>query len=162
MILAVYMAGRSLLLYNVNSAAYQSEELDSQNIMVSMVSGDMHQYTLFALGIMPYIMSSLFMWIFMAVRGAEFKARISPQKTQRLTMAVMIIIAFAFAVSRAEGLVFKESVLDTEILKAIAILEMIIGAVIIYKMANLNKEHGIGAQMPIIVVNILEIGRAHV
>lgn len=156
MILAVYMAGRSLLLYNVNSAAYQSEELDSQNIMVSMVSGDMHQYTLFALGIMPYIMSSLFMWIFMAVRGAEFKARISPQKTERLTMAVMIIIAFAFAVSRAEGLVFKESVLDTEILKAIAVLEMIIGAVIIYKMTILNKEHGIGAQMPIIFVNILD------
>ena len=156
LILAVYMAGRSLLLYNVDSAAYQSEELDSQNIVVSMVSGDIHQYTLFALGIMPSIMASLFMWIYMAVRGTEYKARTSPQKTQRLTMAAMVIIAFAFAVSRAERLIFKESVLDIEILKAIAVLEMTIGAIIIYKMSNLNKEHGIGAQMPIIVVNILD------
>lgn len=156
LILAVYMAGRSLLLYKVNSAAYQSEELDSQNIMVSMVSGDMHQYTLFALGIMPYIMASLFMWIYMAVRGNEYKTRVSPQKTERLTMAAMIVIAFAFAVSRAEGLVFKESSLDPEILKAIAVLEMTIGAIIIHKMANWNKKYGIGAQMPIILVNILD------
>ena len=155
LILAVYMAGRSLLLYNVDSAAYHSVELDSQNIVVSMVSGDIHQYTLFALGIMPSILASLFMWIFMAVRGTEYKARTSPQKTQRLTMAAMVIIAFAFAVSRAERLIFKESVLDIEILKAIAVLEMTIGAIIIYKIANLNKEHGIGGQMPIILVNIL-------
>jgi len=156
LILAVYMAGRSLLLYNVNSAAYQSEELDSQNIVISMVSGDIHQYTLFALGIMPYIMSSMLMWIYMALRGNEYKSRVSPQKTQRLTMAVMIIIAFAYAVSRAERLVFKESTLDIDILKAIAILEMVIGAIIICKMTEFNKEHGIGGQMPLIFVNILD------
>ena len=52
MILAVYMAGRNLLLYGVDSAAYQLEELNSQNIVNSMISGDRYQYTLFALGIM--------------------------------------------------------------------------------------------------------------
>ncbi len=55
MILAVYMAGRSLLLYNVDTAAYQLEEQNSENIMISMISGDRYQYTVFALGIMPYI-----------------------------------------------------------------------------------------------------------
>ena len=53
MILTVYMVGRSLLLYNIDPAAYELAELDTQNIMISMISGDRYQYTLFALGIMP-------------------------------------------------------------------------------------------------------------
>lgn len=146
MILAVYMAGRSLLLYNVNTDAYQLEELNSENIMISMISGDRYQYTVFALGIMPYITSTLIMWIFMAVKGAEFRSRFSPQKMERLTLALMILTAVAFALSRADGLIFRQSGLPREALEAIAALEMTIGAILIYKMANLNKEHGAGAR----------------
>ena len=102
MILAVYMAGRSLLLYNVDTAAYQLEEQNSENIMISMISGDRYQYTVFALGIMPYITSTLIMWIFMAVKGAEFRSRLSPQKTERLTLVLMILTAVAFALSRVK------------------------------------------------------------
>lgn len=156
LILVTYMAGRSLLLYNVDPAAYQLEELDSQNIMISMISGDRYQYTLFALGIMPYITATLTIWIFMAIKGTEFRSRFSPQKTERFTFILMLAIAVAFALSRAEDLVFRESVLDIRALKAIAVLEMTIGAIMIHKMANFNKEHGIGGQIPIILVNILD------
>lgn len=156
LILAVYMAGRSLLLYNIDPAAYQFEELDSQNIMISIISGDRHQYTLFALGVMPYITATLIMWVVMAVRGSEFKARVSPRRTERHTLILMIVIACAFAISRADELVFKKSVFSLEILKAIAVLEMIAGAVVIYRIAKLNQEHGIGAQTPVILVNILD------
>lgn len=156
LILAVYMVGRSLLLYHVDPAAYQLEELDSQNILVSMVSGDRYQYTLFALGIMPYITATLAMWFFMAVKGSEFRARFSPQRTERLTLVLMITIAAAFSVSRAGELVFQRSDLDIKVLQVIAVIEMTIGAIMIYKMAFLNKEHGIGGQTPIIFVNILD------
>ncbi len=156
LILAIYMVGRSFLLYNVDPAAYQLEELNSQNIMISMISGDRYQYTVFALGIMPYITSTLIMWIFMAIRGAEFKARFSPQKMERVTLMLMITIAIITAVSRAEGLVFKESAMDTQTLKVIAVLEMTTGAAVIYKIANVNKEWGIGGNSPIILVNILD------
>lgn len=156
LILAVYMAGRSLLLYNVDSAAYQLEELNSQNIMISMISGDRYQYTLFALGVMPYIMASLIMWIFMAVLGTEFRNRFSPRKTQRLTWILMLSLSIAMAVSRVDNLVFKASNLTTDTLKAIAVLEMTAGALMIYKMTEWNREHGIGDRMPIILVNILD------
>ena len=156
LILAVYMAGRNLLLYNVDSAAYQLEELNSQNIVNSMISGDRYQYTLFALGIMPYITANLIIWVLTALQGDEARARSSPRRTQRLTFAVMLLLAVSFAVSRAEGLIFKESNLSVDILRAIATTEMIVGAVIVYMMATLNKKHGIGAQMPIILVNILD------
>ncbi len=156
LILAVYMAGRSLLLYKVDSAAYQLEELDSQNIMFSMISGDRYQYTIFALGIMPYITATLLMWVYMAIRGAEFRARSSPQKTERMTLIVMLLLAASFAISRADGLIFRESKLPSEALKMIAVVEMIAGAFVIHKMANWNKTRGIGGQTPIILVNILD------
>ena len=156
MILLVYMAGRNLLLYNVDSAAYQLEELSSQNIVNSMISGDRYQYTLFALGIMPYITANLIMWVWTALQGDEARARSSPRKSQQLTFAVMLLLAASFAVSRTEGLIFKESALSLDVLRVIATEEMIVGAVIVYIMATLNRKHGIGAQMPIILVNILD------
>lgn len=156
LILAGYMLGRSLLIYNVDPAAYQLEELNSQNIMISMLSGDRHRYTLFALGIMPYITANLFILIFMAIKGREFKARISPRRMGRFTLILMILIAVASAISRVGGLVFKESNLDSEILKVIAVLEMTTGALIIYKMAKANQEYGVGRQTPIILVNVLD------
>ena len=156
MILLVYMAGRNLLLYNVDSAAYQLEELSSQNIVNSMISGDRYQYTLFALGIMPYITANLIIWVWTALQGDEARARSSPRRTQRLTFAVMLLLAASFAVSRAEGLIFKESALPLDALRVIVAAEMIVGAVIVYTMATWNRKHGIGAQMPIILVNILD------
>lgn len=156
LILAIYMVGRSFLLYNVDPVAYQLEELNSQNIMISMISGDRYQYTVFALGIMPYITSMLIMWIFMAIRGAEFKTRFSPQKMERVTLTLMIVIAVVSAVSRADSLVFKKSSVDIQTLKVIAVAEMTAGAAVIYKLASINKEEGIGGQTPIILVNILD------
>ena len=156
LILVIYMAGRSILLYCVDPAAYQLEELDTQNIMASMISGDRYQYTVFALGVMPYIMSSLLMWLYAAIRGSDYKSRISPRKMSQATLALMMVIASVSALSRAGDLVFQESALDVQVLRAIAVAEMVAGAAVIYGMASLNKERGIGGQMPIILVNIVD------
>ena len=155
-ILAIYMIGRSILLYQVDPAAHQLEELNSQNILISMISGDRYQYTIFALGIMPYITSTLILWIYMAIRGAEYKARFSPQKLGRITLILMIAIAAALAMSRADKLTFQDSDIGIQTLKAIAVLEMTAGAIIIHKMAGANKERGIGGQTPLIMVNVLD------
>lgn len=157
LILAIYMAERSILLYQVDPAAYHLEELDSQNIMVSMISGDRYQYTVFALGIMPYITSSLLMWVFLALRGSDFKARFSPQKMARATLVLMLVIAVISAVSRASDLVFKDCPLEVRVLRAIAVVEMVVGACVIHGMASFNKERGIGGQTPIILVNIVDV-----
>lgn len=158
LIMVIYIIGRSLLLYGINPAAYQLEEsLDAQSIVISMISGERYQYTLFALGIMPYMVTNLIVWVFMAViRGTEFEARLSPGRAERFRLILMVVLAFAFAFSRAEGLMFKDSDLAIDTLRTIAVLEMVVGAVIIYGMANLNRDHGIGGQIPIILVNILD------
>lgn len=156
LVLAVYMAGRSLLLYHVDPAAYQLEELNAQNIIASMVSGDRYQYTVFALGIMPYITSNLLIWLYTALRGSDFKSRVSPRKMERATLALMLAIAAVSAVSRAGELVFKPSGLNMWILQTIAAVELLLGAVVIYQLAKLNKDHGIGGNAPIILVNIAD------
>lgn len=150
------MAGRTVLLYRVDPAAYQMEELDAQNIMISMISGDRYQYTVFALGIMPYITSSLLMWVYTAIRGSEYKVRVSPRKMARMTLWLMVVISLFSAISRTGDLVFKESPLDIQVLRAIAVAELVAGAAVIHAMASFNKREGIGGQMPIILVNILD------
>lgn len=156
LILAVYMIGRNILLYSVDADVYQLEELNSQNIMLSVIGGDRHQYTIFALGIMPYIASNLIIWIFMAIRGGKSRLLISPQKVERITMILMLIIAAVSAISRAEELAFTSSHIHVRILRIIAASEMVAGAFVMYKIANLNREHGIGGQSIIVLVNILD------
>ena len=99
---------------------------------------------------------SLILWIYMAIRGAEYKARFSPQKLGRITLILMIAIAAASAMSRADKLTFQDSDTGIQTLKAIAVLEMTAGAIIIHKMAGANKERGIGGQTPLIMVNVLD------
>lgn len=150
------MVGRSFLLFYVDASIYESATIDSQNIMLQMISGDRYRYTIFALGIMPYITASLIVWLVMALLGSEVRSRISPQKTKKITVFVLLLLAIALAVSRANELIFRESDIDDNILKGIAIIEMVVGAFIIYKMAEINKEHGIAGQTPLILVNILD------
>lgn len=156
LIVVIYMAGRTLLLYRVDPAAYQMKELDAQDIIVSMISGDRYQYTVFALGIMPYINANLIMWIVSALRSSDAKSRSSPKRMKRVTLALMLVIATMSAASRAGDLVFRESPLDVQLLRAIAVVEMVVGALVIHVMATFNKEKGIGGQTPIILVNILD------
>lgn len=144
------------MLYNVEPSVYQAGELDSQNIILSLVSGDRHRCTVFALGIMPYITSSLVMWILLSARGSEFKSRVSPQKLERYTLALMLPIAAMSAVSCAGDLLFRESRLSVGTLRGIAAGEMVAGALVIYRLANLNRERGLGGHAPILLVNIAD------
>lgn len=131
-------------------------ELDSQNIILSLISGDRHRCTIFALGLMPYITSNLVIWFFLFIRGIEFRSRVSPQKIERYTLALMLLVAVVSAVSRAGDLRFRASLFDVRVLRGIAVIEMVAGATAIYKMANLNKERGIGGHAPLLLVNIAD------
>lgn len=156
LIFMIYMGGRSVLLFYVDSLLYESTVIDSQNIMMQMISGDRYQYTVFALGIMPYITSSLLVSLVMALVGSEVRSRISPQRTKRLTLFVLVLLSIALAVSRASDLIFRESILDEDILRGIAVVEMVVGALVVYKLADVNKEYGIAGQTPLFLVNILD------
>ena len=58
-ILALYLIGRNILIYKIDVSAYHLDEIDQQNLLYSYLTGDRYKYTIFSLGIMPYITSSL-------------------------------------------------------------------------------------------------------
>lgn len=154
LVLAVYMAGRSVPLSGIDLAAHRLEGLE--NIMTAMVSGDRHQTSVFALGIMPYMISNLAVWLFMAIGGPGFRSRCSQQNVERATLVLMLAISVVLAVSRAEGLIFGASRFDIRVLRAVAVLEMVAGAAMICGIATLNKNRGIGGQSPIMLVNVVD------
>ena len=156
LILLIYMFGRSLLLFQIDAAAYELSDLNSENVVLSMISGDRYRYTIFALGIMPYFTGSLLVQIIFALLGSDFRSKFSPRKMQRITLSVVIVVTIAYAVSRVGDLIFLESDIDVRWLRGIAVLEMTIGALTIYKLADWNKKYGIAAQTPLIFVNILD------
>ena len=156
LILAIYVVGRNLLLYDIDAAAYQFAEIDSQHLMLAIISGDKYRYTIFALGIMPVMISGLIVQIFLALRGTEYRTRISPQRIKKITMIVLIIFTVIFAINHSGQLIFRESYLNLNALKAIAVIEMTAGVLAIYKMTDLNKEYGIGGQATIITVNAVD------
>lgn len=150
------MVGRNLLLYDIDAAAYQFAEIDSQHLMLAIISGDKYRYTIFALGIMPVMISGLIVQIFLALRGTEYRTRISPQRIKKITMIFLIIFTVIYAINHSGQLIFRESYLDLNALKVIAVIEMTAGVLAIYKMTDLNKEYGIGGQATIITVNAVD------
>lgn len=155
-ILAIYMVGRNILLFGIDADAFRPDNPDSYNLLMSMISGDRYRHTVFALGIMPYISASLTLMVYMAIRGSDYKSRTSPQKMERMTFILMFPFALMSAISFSTNLIFGDLGISNGVLRFIAIIEMIIGAVIIFKMAELNKNHGIGGQTAIICVNVLD------
>lgn len=156
LILLIYMLGRSLLLFQIDAAAYELADLNSENLVLSMVSGDRYRYTVFALGIMPYITGSLLVQVVFALLGSDFRSKFSPRRMEKITLTVVLIVTIAYAVSRVGDLIFIQGVMDVRWLRGIAVVEMTVGALTIYKMADLNRKYGIAAQTPLILVNILD------
>lgn len=156
LILAIYVVGRNLLLYDIDNSAYQFIEINSQNLMAALIIGEKYRYTIFALGIMPIMISGLLVQICLALISSESRERFSPNKIKKITMLVLISLSILSAIDHSKQLIFKESYFDFEILRVISVIEMVTGVLFIYWMTNLNKDHGIGGQSIIIIVNAID------
>lgn len=158
LVLIVFMIGRNIVVYGVDVSSLESQQENVQNILISLVSGDRYQCSIFALGITPYITSSILLMLVMVFFPKDVKKRISKQKTELVTTILSIVIAVFYAVSRAMQLEYvkNNSYFDSNGLLIIAILSFTIGALIIIGLIRINKDHGIGQQLPIIVFNIVD------
>lgn len=156
LILLVYIVGRKIPLYGINMDAYQGTDLSVSNLLMQSIGGDNYRYSLFALGISPYMISSMSIQMWTALRKTSNGTRISMYKTNRQTIAGMIAIAIIQAVIHVEELSFLPNGDMLYLVKATAVVEMITGAVIILWLSERNKKYGIGGQTALILVNILD------
>ena len=152
--LAVYSAGRVLLLYGIDQEYYAGMAKNSQTIILQMVSGDRYQYSIMAMGIMPYITASLLVSFVLLFRSSEAKALISKARSDRWTIRLSILLSILLSLIRAQSLVYRDMPVSRFWLRFISAAEMTGGAVLICFLAQLNQKYGIGGSSPFILVNI--------
>lgn len=156
LILLVYLLGKSLPLYMVDLSAYVHTDLNAEDLLVQSISGDIYQCSLFALGISPYMIASVIVQMISSFKRSDFKAKVSPKKMNRMTLALTLMLAMFQAFVQVQNLQFRV-VGDMLILaQIVAVFEMIAGAMIILWLSSRNKQYGIGGQSALIFVNIID------
>jgi len=157
-ILVAYYVGRSLTLYGVDASVYAGKSLNAEELFRQTISGDIYRCSLFALGISPYMISSILVQILSAFRGSEARARMSPRKITNITLAFTLIFSILLAFVRVQELTFlpADTYYDMLAAKIIAGVEMVAGAVLIIWLSSRNKKYGIGGQSALILLNVAD------
>lgn len=153
-VVLLYIIGRGVVLYGVDLESIHAESAGAQELLLSVVSGDRYRYSILALGIMPYITVSMLVTLVTMLRSADARARMSPRRIERMTYLLTMLVSLVLAITRAEELPYLDTGMAPLALKALTVLELMAGAVVILVMAAVNKKHGFAGQIPIILVNV--------
>jgi len=155
-ILLVYLVGKSIPLYGVDLSFYLQKEVNAEALLLQTVTGDIMQCSIFALGISPIMLASIFVQIGSAMRKSEHRAKSSPKRKQHITLIITLIMSIIQAVVQVENLQFRVTDQVLPIAKLIAAIEMVAGVMVIMWLITRNKTYGIGGQTALIFMNILE------
>ena len=156
LILLVYMLGKSLPLYGIDVAAYMNKTIEAEDLLVQTVSGDLYQCSILALGISPYMISSIVMQIISAFRSEDARKRTSPKKRNNAIIVTTFCITVVQAIMHVYDLQFDVKMKMIPLTYVIAVMEMITGVMVIIWLSSRNKQYGIGGQTPLILVNIID------
>ncbi len=159
-ILLVYLIGKSLPLYGINLDAYLHKTMDAEGLLLQTISGDIYRCSIFALGISPYMISSMLIQVVHAIQGSESRAKKSPKKTNQQVLGMTLFFAVIQSVLEVRKLQFAVAPEELFMARTIASTEMIAGVMIIIWLSTRNKQYGIGGQTAIIFTNILDGIRA--
>ena len=153
-ILMVYTVGRFIPLCGVDTDAYQGSTVDADNLLMQAIGGDSFQYSIFALGISPYVISSLVSQLGLLCLSSDYKSKMSPRKIRQIMLTGMLGLCIVQAFLKVNGLEFVGERNVQYLLKTVAVLELIAGAVLIFWMTERNKKYGIGGATVVFLFNI--------
>ena len=153
---SAYIIGKSLPLYMIDVNAYSDVFISAEELLLQTIRGDRYQYSLFALGVFPFMISNIALQIFLALKSSEAKARISPKKINSITIRVTLFISILMAVIQVQDLQFKVGGDLLFIARIIAVFEMVAGAMLIIWLSDRNKKYGIGGQSALIFINLFD------
>lgn len=156
LILLVYLIGRGIPLCGIDIPDYTHMTLDAQTLLMQTISGDRYRMSVFALGVSPYMIAGIVVQVLMALRSSDSRAKMSPKKLNRVTLAIMLLLSLCQAVFRLRDLEFTATAANRFLTEAAAVAEMVAGAFIILWLSERNKQYGIGGQTALILVNILD------
>lgn len=155
-IMFVYMFCRRITLFGADLSYYIHADMDAEQMLAQTIGGDIRKISVFALGISPYMIASIVMMMITAVIRANSKSRISMKNVNKITVALTLGIAVIQAclfISDMHYDVTREDLVKANIASA---TELVAGSMMIYWLITRNKEHGIGQQTALILINIQE------
>ena len=156
LIILLYLFGRNIPLFGIDTTEYAAASFSTEDILMQSIGGDIYRQSLMALGISPYMIASICVQIFMAVRNSDITSKISPKKMNRITLLVTIVLAFFQAIANINELNFVYGGRWLILSKAVCVCQMIAGVMVIIFLSERNKRYGIGGQSAIIFVNIAD------
>lgn len=155
-IFLVYIVGKNIPLYSINMDAYRNISFEADELLFQTIGGDFYRSSVFALGIFPSMISGLIVQICMAVRRLFTKEETSPKKTGYITAVMTFGIAAFQAITQVTELRFSAEKEMMPVVWAIAVIEMITGAVFIMWLGSRNAKYGVGGKTVFMIVNVLE------
>ena len=155
-ILLIYLLGREIPLYKIDLVAYTGKIISAEELLMQSVGGDTYRYSLFALGISPYMIASILMQVYVAVKRAGTKERISPRKMNMMTMFLTLVLAMMQAYLHSQELMYRILGDNLTFVRAVAMIEMVTGVMVIAWLSDRNKRYGLGGQTVLIYVNIID------
>ncbi len=156
LILLIYVTGRCIPLYGIDLSARIGSAVSAEELLMQTIGGDRYRSSVLALGISPYMISSLVVQIAVALRDSDARAKLSPRKINRIILGMTLGLALFQAFIYAQGMNFTAKGSLLFFYKVIAVAEMVAGAMLILWLSDRNKRYGIGGQTALIYVNILD------
>ncbi len=159
-VLVIYTIGKSLPLYMVDMAAYLDKSISTDDLLLQTISGDIYQCSLFALGISPYMISTIIVQIVSLFIKSDKRTKMSPTKMTKVSLFITLVIAVFQSLMRVNDLNFLVEGEIQAFAKVVAFFEMVTGAIIIMWLASRCKRFGLGGQSVLILANVVDSVRA--
>ena len=156
LILLLYLAGREIPLYGIDTAAYIDKTISAEDLLMQIIGGDTYRYSLFAIGVSPYMLSSIFIQVYAAYKKAGTNERVSMQKMNKMILAGTLFIAVIQAAFHVRELEYKAVGKELLLAQGITVLQMVTGVMIILWLSERNRKYGIGGQTALIYMNIID------
>ncbi len=155
--MAAYLTGRELPLYGVDLVAYDTFRDHTADLIMQTIGGDRYKTSLLALGISPFMFSTLIVQMIVSVKSAGSKSHTSPKKVTKATLLLMLIWASVSAYFTTQSTLYiYDGGIELILAKVISGIEMVTGAFVILWLATRNSKYGVGGQTVLIYVNILD------
>ena len=156
LILFVYILGRCIPLYGIDVPAYSHATINAEEMLMQSIGGDMYRYSVFAIGMSPFMISNILVQIAMACRDSAAKARKKKKKINKISVGLTLVIATLQAFVRVSQLRFRGTGDLSLLMRTTVTVQMVTGVMVILWLSERNAKYGIGGRTMLIVVNLLD------
>lgn len=159
-IVALFRIGSFLPVPGVDAEVLKAEDSGIFNIFNTFAGGALQQFSVFAMGIMPYITASIViqlmqMDVIPTLTEWSKQGEVGQKKTQKLTRVLAILLAFIQSLVMSYGFnnAYSGLIKDTSVLGFVAVaIVLTAGTAILLWLGDLVSQYGVGNGVSIIIL----------